>query len=194
MLPYTIVEDEEAEDGKALSGSLDFTAAGRRSLNIDLGGAFKVSEVSYITITYKAACERDVWPRILMNGMTANADAVTSFNGRGSPDQYTTLTITSQQLLSKLSADELLTSLTFADTNTNPRADDSYRVHLTIDSIKIMPAATKENLDELLLFDSEESLTLITGGRNVAIKEDAQAEGGELWRQVSTISTVRADG
>ena len=113
-----------------------------------------------------------------MNGMTANADAVTSFNGRGSPDQYTTLTITSQQLLSKLSADELLTSLTFADTNTNPRADDSYRVHLTIDSIKIMPAATKENLDELLLFDSEESLTLITGGRNVAIKEDAQAEGG----------------
>ena len=177
-LPYTIVEDDAAEDGKALSGSLDFTAAGRRTLNIDLGGVFRVSEVSYITITYKAACERDVWPRILMNGMTANADAVTSFNGRGSPDQYTTLTITSQQLLSKLSADDLLMSLTFADTNSAPRADDTYRVRLTIDSIQIMPAATKENLDELLLFDSEESLTLITGGRNVTIKEDAQAEGG----------------
>lgn len=118
-------------------------------VDINLGGLYKVSEIEKVIICYKnEKADGSVWPRILVNGDTADEKRITGSGNikwnaeKGSQavqmTEFSTVEITNAGLLTRLSADDYLTAIRIGDTNGNLRSSLTSRVTIQIDYIRIV--------------------------------------------------------
>ncbi|MDY4895431.1 MAG: hypothetical protein SO532_06060 [Candidatus Borkfalkiaceae bacterium] len=161
----------------------DTTTIGRQDLVIDMGGIYRVKEIESIAIRYRYLNDAKAadGTYISMN-LNANGDKVAKnrltdleYNGENSgwyiakkTENFATLTIPQSSLKANslggtlLSADDYLTSLSFAQPSWRPSGEASgCRVRMQIDSIevKLVPQFKKEYLE----FNTADSLDIVSG-------------------------------
>ena len=160
---------------------------GRTDLTIDVGGAYKVSEIESIVVKYRYmndapkatmhlyvnGMDDDVNKRL--TGMTYSGDGANWYTPTAT-NTFATLTIPQSSLKSTtvttattlLSDDDYLTSLSFAAPAWREGTGyEAYRVTLQVDSVEInlVPQYDMEHLQ----FNSEEALGIVTSGLDVRL-------------------------
>ena len=187
-----IVEDEDAEGGYALEATFDNINSSGNQLKIDLGGNYRLSEIMSVKVSFKIVYgDGTIWYKAGVNGTSTKIDwynmmkAATNnaqSNENKVMEDYVTVEITQEYLKggyessTPLEEDALIQSLVFWDASN--RTDATKYTTVRIADIEIVLNPTKEEISDLLKFNEENSLELITSGVNASIVEDADAEGG----------------
>ena len=168
----SLVDDTDSE-GNAIKAvcATAIRGASPTPFTINLGGKYKVSEIAGIQVSYKITDGYDkTYVGIYANEIMSDysGDRISTIIYDQSVTGYKTQNITQSNLLGKLGADDYVSTLSFT-----PK-DNNRAITIRVDSIKIIPFSV-----ELLQFNSEESIALVTSGSNVSIVDDTQAADGK---------------
>ncbi len=198
-----IVSDDKAEDGKALSAKIAFGNGGEQQLEINLGGVYKVKDISKLVVKIRTAeaGPHYTWWRLLVNGfetydrtnpsgsvsyylgITANYSGGGLYpNGGSSGDitaDYMTVTMTKDQILEYLTGigeetgEETVLETLNIWTQWQP-TEGRYTV-LYIDSVEFEEYVPYDPRD--LTFDTEKSANIITSSHSSAPTLVEEADG-----------------
>ena len=163
---------EETDGTKAVEFTYGANSSGRKPATVNLGGTLSVKDIYGMRIRYRLTAGKgsSYWFRVFLNDKTDEGEQVKSLTATVT-DEYQTLTFGKGMIAECLgSEDVLLSSIQFVDTSN--RVDSTGMMTMRIDSIEFI---TEDPYGEQLLFNAEDSLSLVTStyGNAPAFVEEA---------------------